>query len=71
VRDGDKPALAMMSSRVKEGLKIAPALPICQIANLVAYAHMRSGLTAFGEKVVGESAEPFTRGLNLASKKVS
>ena len=31
----------MMSSRVKEGLKIALALPIYQIANLVAYANTR------------------------------
>jgi hypothetical protein len=35
-----------MSFRVKEGLKIAVALPIYQIANLVVYANTRKGWPA-------------------------
>jgi hypothetical protein len=35
-----------MSSRVRDGLKIALALPIYQIANLVAYANTRKGWPA-------------------------
>jgi hypothetical protein len=41
-----------MAWRIPEGLKIAAALPVYQIANLVAYANTRQGWRAKASTIV-------------------